>query len=359
MSLLARWFQRSTAFTRSWGRASVHISLIITLVLLSLSLLILGWSRPAMAELRWLAFSLPIVWVVGLTVRIAAQNWAVGSYSQELETRLGPSGNLATEYEYMPSPIIFRYALAGHLATFGLAALGLIVTATLLPLENTRTGWTSLLDVRGGWSSLAWATQILWVNVLLGIINLLPTIPFDNRALLYALAMRKPFGAESAVLRRLGLIDSHLASALLGCGLTILVFAKATNSEFHFGWYAVLAAAVYLYVASRWEASRAVHLEEQYMPFHTAKHEHRSRKKSQREVEPESGDSLPVVKTSKRRDSAAQVGRESRRTVISEAYLDEILRKLHREGTASLTAREQEALLTASQRLKEKRQRTQ
>lgn len=255
------------------------------------------------------------------------------------------------------------YALAGQSATLALILLGALVNLASIPADQTITIGSALLDVVGGWSNRALATQIMWVNLVIGVLNLLPTIPFDNRALLYSLLCRGQFGEEPAILRRLASADSHLATLLMGAGSTLFVLSCITREDY-FGWYALIAAAVYLFVASRWEAARSHQLEEQYMPvlnvrqdtparrppaphFGQAAREARSKGKAVREklsdkVEPTLQASTPMG------ESAPS----------SESDIDEILRKLHREGTGSLSIQEQEALLTASQKLKEKQKQT-
>ena len=255
MRLLKRIRQWSMRLPSSWGRAHIHGSLLLTLVLFSLGLLFLSTTRPGLAEFRPLALTLPAIWVVSLAVRIAAQHLAIGAYSLELETRLGPSGNLSTEYEFMPPQQILRYSLAGHAATAFLVLIGLIVSAVLVPGENSQMKLAALLDVHGGWTSLAWATQIMWVNLFIGAFNLLPTIPFDNRALLYSLAVRKRFGHpkccggwpfDSPGSHSVGLRNQHPVGNL------------AVGQRFSCCLVCVDRFAVYLFVASRWELSRPV-----------------------------------------------------------------------------------------------------
>lgn len=343
------------------SKAIVHQSLVATLGLFAIGLLILIAWNPNLVDLRSLAITLPVVWIISLTVRLAAQQLAVGAYSLELETRVGPTGNLSTDYEYMPAQQIFRYAMAGHAATVFLFLLGLSVCGVLLSQEaaiSSAQTWkqnlAALLDIQPGWSSLAWASQILWVNFVIGCLNFLPTIPFDNRALLYSLLTRKRFGLEATVLHRLSLLNSHFSMACLGCGAAMVAVAVTSdNYETNNIWYAFIAASVYLFVASRWELSRAMQLEEQYMPLSKIRKDARHHLPAAHGVY--SMDSSQRQHRRSHRHQSSSSGRHHGQSAVGDDVLDDILRKLHREGTAALSTREQEALLIASQRLKEKR----
>jgi hypothetical protein len=354
--------QKADVRAQGLSRAVVHNSLVATLGLFAIGLLVLIALNPSLSNLRSLAITLPVVWIISLTVRLAAQQLAVGAYSLELETRVGPTGNLSTDYEYMPSQQIFRYAVAGHAATAFLFLLGLAVSVVLLSQEaaiSSAQTWkqnlAALVDIQHGWSSLAWASQILWVNFVIGCLNFLPTIPFDNRALLYSLLTRKRFGLEATVLHRLSLLNSHLSTALLGCGAAMLVVVVTSkNYEANNIWYAVVAASVYLFVASRWERSRALQLEEQYMPLSKVR-------RDSRHHQPAAPHGVCSTDSSQRqhrhshRHTSSSSGRHHGQSAVGDDVLDDILRKLHREGTAALSSREKEALLMASHRLQEKR----
>lgn len=350
-----------------WVQANIHSSLLFTLGTMVIGLLFISNLRPGLAEFRTLTLTLPAIWVISLAVRIAAQHLAIGRDSLDVQTRLGPTGNLSTDYEFLRPVQILKYSLAGHAASLMLVALGLMVSAAVLPVgdsagagEQAEFRLAPLLDIHGGWSSLAWASQIMWVNLLIACLNLLPTVPFDNRSLLYGLALIGRRKEESAVLRNLAQFNSHLAAFLVGVGLAVLAISILYNLD-SMGWYAMMAAGVYLFVASRWEFSRALQLEQQCVTLGNSaarerhhKH-HGSRHFRFTAVETRqselAGTSLDASETSS--DVPSMVVQE-KKMQVSDAYLDEILRKLHREGTSSLSVREQEALLTASEKLKEK-----
>lgn len=313
-------------------------------------MLVLSVTRTSFADFKPFVLTLPMIWVVSLAVRIAAQHLIIGSHSLELETLLGPTGNLSTHYEDLPPRQILGYALAGHVATLSLILLGALVNLASAPIDQGLTTWTALLDVEGGWSNRSLASQIMWINIAIGVLNLLPTIPFDNRALFYSLMCRGQFGEEPQILRRLALMDSHIASVLLGCGSTLFALSWFVETEY-FGWYALIAAAVYLFVASRWESARSLQLEEQYMPVVNVRQDVPQR----RPPAPHFGQAAAA--RSKREEPAKEKRSEPAKPA-SESEIDEILRKLHREGTSALSIQEQEALLSASQKLKEKQKRS-
>lgn len=328
----------------SWGQANIHASLIVTLFLLSFSLLVLSFTNSGFVEFRSFAFTIPMIWVISLAVRIAAQHAAIGIHSLELETLVGPTGNLSTHYEDLPSPQIFRYALAGQLSSLMLSLLGVLISMAMIPEAVTGgVRWAALLDVQGGFNNRALASQIMWVNLLIGMFNLLPTVPFDTRALLYWMLSRKRQADEPGILRKLAFLNSHLACIMMGCGISLWLLGLMTDTE-HFAWYALIAASVYLFVSSRLEAARSRLLEEQYMPF-----------VSVRKDTPQRHPPAPHLNLSPPESRNRSHEKAARKSSSNEVELDEILRKLHREGSGSLSDQEQEALLRASQKLKEKR----
>jgi Zn-dependent protease len=343
MRVLKRFRSWSMQLPSSWGQANIHGSLLTTLVLLSVAMLALSFAKVGFAEFRSFSVTLPIIWVISLAVRIAAQHAAIGGHSLELETLLGPTGNLSTHYEDLPPKQIFKYAIAGHASTFSLAILGAVISAALIPTAAaTGFNWSSQLDIHGGFNNRALASQIMWVNLFIGMFNLLPTVPFDNRALLYALLSRRRQADEPGILRKLAFLNSHLACIMVGWGLALL-FLGLLNRVEYIAWYALIAASVYLFVSSRLEAARSRLLEEQYMPFVSVRKDSPQRQPPAPNIKP-----VAVEPRSRPEKSAKKVSN-------SDADLDEILRKLHREGTGSLSDHEQEALLKASQKLKEKR----
>lgn len=331
----------------SWGQSKIHSSLLIILVLLSFGMLLLSVTHPGFLDFKPFVLTLPMIWVISLTVRIAAQHFAIGSHSLEFETLLGPTGNLSTGYEDLPPKQVLAYALAGHGATFSLVLLGALVNLALAPQNEGHTVWSALIDIDGGWGNRALAAQIMWSNLFIGALNLLPTIPFDTRAFLYAIMCRGQFAEEPAILRRLAALDSHLATMFLGAGTSLFVCSVFTQYEY-FSWYALAAAAVYLFVASRWELARSLQLEEQYMPVVNVRTDLPARR-------------IPATHLQRGREANqnhADKPRERTESRPTDIDIDEILRKLHREGSASLSVQEQEALLTASQRLQEKQRKS-
>jgi Zn-dependent protease len=344
MRVLNQFRNWSMCLPNSWGQAKIHVSLLVTLFLLAFGMLVLSFTKAEFVEFKSFSFTLPIIWVISLAVRIAAQHAAIGVHSLELETLLGPTGNLSTHYEDLPPKQSFKYAVAGHLSTLMLVLLGLFISAALIPVAAvSEVSWASLLDIHGGLNNRALASQIMWVNIFIGIFNLLPTVPFDNRALLYSILSYKRQADEPGILRKLAFLNSHLACLMVGCGVTLLILGLLTETEY-FAWYALVAASVYLFVSSRLESSRSRLLEEQYMPF-----------VSVRKDTPLRQPPAPHLKVTAPEVRSRPQEKPAKKSSAGEADLDEILRKLHREGSGSLSDQEQEALLKASQKLKEKR----
>ncbi len=353
------------------GQAKIHSSLLLTLGLLSLLVALCGMSRPGLAELLPAALTFPMVWVVSLAVRVAAQQLSLGNSAIELETTVGPTGNLSTDYEYLPARRLLCYAVVGQLASLGLVLLGMVVSAALVQAEGGIVTTATLLDLKGGWRSAAWASQIMWVNLFLCLLHLLPTVPFDMRAVLFGFfSLQHRNAQEPLVFRKVAVLVSHLSTLMLGAGLTSLLMSILWQREI-VGWYAATAAAVYLFVAAQWEAARADELEEQYVPIQHRQHgPHPQTHQSHLKFRPVAGGNQQPLPPSETEENSMSESRDDsspdqsdasiplsnpQAALQSTAEVDEILRKLHREGRQALSPREQEILLTASRQLQQQR----
>ncbi len=355
---------------KSWGlgQAEIHSSLLVSLLLLAVFFFALSFLRVGFAELRTLAVTLPIVWIVSLAVRIAAQQLAIGEYSNDMGIVVGPSGNLQTDYEYMPPRIVFSYSAAGQLASLGMVSIGLIVGAAMITPSGSELTIAELLDLRGGLGSHAWATQIMWVNIFLFAIHLLPTVPFDMRATSFAhFSSRSPSPQDPSVFRKVASVDSHLAALMTGVGIASIGFGAVMQQEI-LGWYAAAASAVYLFIAGQWEMARAEELEEQYATIPTplarldvSSTVHAPHINFGAEPSGESSDAIEGL-TAEAFDSADQMldefddNFESQVALQEPMDVDEILRKVHKEGTDALSDLERQTLLSASQEIKQRRE---
>lgn len=357
------------------GHARIHSSLLLMLASLAILLVFIGLSRPDFAELLPAALTLPIVWVVSLAVRVASQQLVLGESAIEMETTVGPTGNLATDYEYLPAPRMLLYAVVGQTASLALVLLGSVVSAALIQADGRVVVAAELLDFKGGWGSDAWASQIMWVNLFITALHLLPTIPFDMRAALFGIfSLQNQNAQEPFVFRKVAVLVSHLSSLMLGAGLSAVAVSLMWRQEI-IGWYAAIAAAVYLFVAAQWEASRADEIEEQYNPVLARAHaahpprSNRPHLKFRPFAEGRDDNGMLSAKqptTEEQRSDligealASDVfgGESSADDTQSAMDIDEILRKLHRQGRHALSRHEQEALLNASQKLQAKRSRT-
>ena len=335
-----------------FGHVEIHSSLIIALPSLAAALVILSFMRLGMAELRTAAVTLPLIWLISLLIRVAAQQLAIGTHSNHLETIVGPAGNLSTDHERLDGPVMFSYAIAGQMATASLIILGFVVSAAIAPVNQTalinQTALTTseLFDFKCGWTSRAWASQIMWLNLFIGSLHLLPTVPFDMRALVYACSrIRNRRYTQSHIYQTLASMDSHLSCILLGVGIACAIFQYNYESVIT-GWYGFIAAAVYLFVGGRWEAARAAEFDEPAFTepaFMTRRDPAHARQT----------DSPFPARSDYQPHSSHYAVKDANLTQPLD--VDEILRKLHREGQSSLSDVERQALLTASKRLKNQR----
>lgn len=353
--LLDRVKSWSVRLPSGWGfgHVEIHSSLLIALPSLAAALVLLSFMRFGMAELRTAAVTLPLIWLISLLIRVAAQQLAIGTHSNHLETIVGPAGNLSTDHERLDGPIMFSYAVAGQMATASLVILGFVVSAAIAPVNQSplinQTALTAseLFDFKCGWTSRAWASQIMWLNLFIGSLHLLPTVPFDMRALVYACSrIRNRRFSQARIYSKLASMDSHLSCILFGIGLACAIIQFNCDGLIT-GWYGFIAASVYLFVGGRWEAARAAEFDEPaleeptFLKRRDAAHAHQS-------------DSPFPARSDYLAHKSHYAAPDSE--IIPALDIDEILRKLHREGDSSLSVDEREALLSASKRLKSQRE---
>ncbi|MEM8736260.1 MAG: hypothetical protein AAGG44_18665 [Planctomycetota bacterium] len=412
MNRVRQWRRPTGQKRLGWGvgQSEIHSSLLLTLFLLSMLTLCISYMEPGYQELRTAAVTIPLVWLASLTFRLAAQQLAIGDFAHEAGTTVCPTGNIQTDYEYLPPKAAFAYGISGQLASIALMSIGLVVNAAIQPETSGAITVYELLDFKGGWDSQAWATQIFWVNLLLVVMNLLPTVPFDMRAMAFAtFSVRTRGSQEPSVFRKLGQLDSHLAAILVGVGVTAVMFGVVLELE-TLGWTSAAVLACYLVIASQWEFVRAEELEDQYVPVlktqsstmhaghglppgpHLGMSYGDSHDESvdflsgnngdQRNGEDGPGlhedgfatdDLLPGLGftfdtegfrsppagddtvDSEFEDEDGVVGGGDRVDEFPPVDVDEILRKVHRDGVRSLTEDEHRTLLNASEQLKERR----
>jgi len=329
-----------------FGQVEIHSSLLIALPSLAAVLTILSFTQSGMSDLRTAAVTLPLIWLVSLLIRVAAQQLAIGTHANHLETIVGPAGNLSTDHERLDGPVMFSYAIAGQIATASLIILGFVVSAAIAPINETALTASELLDFKGGWTSRAWASQIMWLNLFIGSLHLLPTVPFDMRAMVYACSkIRRRRVAQSHIYKTLASMDSHLSCILLGVGIAGAVFQYSFESVIT-GWYGFIAAAVYLFVGGRWEAARAAEFDEPALeePAFMARRDPAHARQLDSPF-PTRSDFQPHSSHFPDPDASPAPALD----------IDEILRKLHREGQDSLSVVAKEDLLSASKRLKNQR----
>lgn len=376
------------------GRMRIHPTLPVVVVGLAMLFPIACWIGVASWELATVGLTFPAIWLGSVFFRFAAQQWALGDYARDTQFVVGPVGNQSIDYEYLPRNRLLAYAAAGQLASLMLALVGLVVvSATLSASTQAPTGWANLLDFRGGWNHRALGSQVLWFNLFLLAIHALPTVPFDTRAAVFSVIRRgQPMTYEPRVLRAMGSVDNFIGAMALGGGVTLLCVALIQGTPS--GWYALVGLAILLFVAGRWEVARADEAEQKYEakpaqpkrrrlrpamhgPHFTAKPEGIEPASNDRSTAPsdfEDYDALSDEFEKRHRDHAFEDFAESDASPgvlpIDETLdadgesefdeppldVDEILRKLHRDGADSLSEPERETLMTASRQLNDRRQ---
>lgn len=344
---LARLLTWRGALPARWGlqHVSIHLSAVVAIVLTSAVLLILASTSRANAELQTAAVTLPIVWIISLSIRITAQTLASGIRGDDFEIVVGPAGNISNDYERLSGPTMLSYAVAGQSATLLVGLLGLLILAAIAPTPATGLTLSALLDFQSGWSSHAWASQTVWVNVFLFAIHLLPAAPFDTRALIVGWChVSQPTWPNSRIERLLASTDSHLAIGIAGFSLAMIATRLAAH-ESVVVWYACLLVSIYLLSVSQFEIAQAQQEEEFSRPLT------RSWKRSVQASLNLQGTPAPYEDHDSDANSPVAATESPQPLDI-----DEILRKLHREGQSALSLREKDALLDASRQLQARRQ---
>lgn len=327
----------------------IHLSALIALPMTAIALGVLSASYAGYSELRTAAITLPIVWAASLLVRIAAQMLAIGSHGDELEIVVGPAGNISNDYEQLSGPAMLSYAVAGQSATLLLALLGLLVLGAIAPTPASGLTMASIFDFQSGWSSNAWASQIVWVNAFLFLMHLLPAAPFDARALFVGWhRVSRPGSPPWRLHRLLASTDSHLAIGLAGFALAMIA-TRLANMDSVLVWYAFLFVSIYLLTVSQLELFQAQQEEEFAEP---------ELPPSWKKRDP--ANSINIQRQSKMMteyQSSSTYGESVELSSMAETLdIDEILRKLHREGQDALSPFEKEALMSASREIQARRQ---
>lgn len=317
----------------------VHMSTLLAVPAVALGIAAVPYVTTLDGRWSIAAITLPIVWLLSLAVRIGAQWMAIGNQAG-FELVIGPTGNLSHEYDQLSGPNMMSYAVAGQSATLITALVGMLA----LGAAPSSPGLTlaTLLELQTGWQWSAWASQLLWVNSLLFAMHTLPASPFDARALYVGWRhISHPGLAASSVYRSLSSIDSHIGTAGAAFSLA-MIFVRWMDSQPPGAWYFVLMVSIYLLVVSQIEAYHA-HQAEEFLDPPAPRKRQRPRLASY----PDS----TFSKFADYDEDALDI--PSPHEVLD---VDEILRKLHREGQDSLSAFEKEALLSASRELKARRQ---
>lgn len=325
-------------------RVSIHFSAIVALAFAAVALAVLSMRSGVYTEFRSTVLTLPIVWTISLAVRSAAQWLSIGSHSDEFEMVIGPAGNISNDYERLSGPAMLSYAVAGQSATLLLGLLGLLVVGAIAPTPAAGITIASLLDFRPGVDSGAWASQIVWVNLFLFTSHLLPATPFDARALVVGWCrVTQPSMSAGRIHRMLASTDSHLAFALAGVSLAMIV-ANMNSFDNIPIWYALLFVSIFLLTVSQYETYQAYREDVLAEPLQPLL---RRRDPASSIMQPQSTLSNGYTGLS---------GYAQPTTASNPADdVDEILRKLHREGQDSLSSVEREALMNASRALKARR----
>lgn len=317
----------------------VHMSTLLMVPAVALGISAIPYVTSLDGHWNIAAITIPIVWLLSLAARIGAQAMAIGGQSG-FEFVVGPTGNLSHEYDRLSGPNMMSYAVAGQSATLILALIGMMV----LGASPSSPGLTlaGVLELQTGWHWSAWASQLLWVNSLLFVMHMLPASPFDARALYVGWhQISHPGSSVNAVYRSLSSINSHLGTAGAAFSLA-MIFVRWVETQPPGGWYFLLMVSIYLLVVSQIEAYHA-HQAEEFLDPPASKLRQRPRLASY----PDS----PYSKFANFDEDPLDL--PSPHEVLD---VDEILRKLHREGQESLSAFEKEALLSASRELKARRQ---
>ncbi len=317
----------------------VHVSTLLALPLLSLAIACI----PMFTSLdgRWsvAAITVPIIWIGSLAVRIGLQWMAIGAQS-EFELVVGPTGNISQGYERLSGANMMSFAVAGQSGTLVMVVIG----GLLLGASPSSPGLTlaSLLDFQTGWHGTAWASQLLWVNAFLFFMHLWPASPLDARALYVGWRhISRPGISPAEIHRSVANIDSHVGTAAASFSLAMIITRLMANEPIGV-WHFLFTISIYMLIASHIEAYQAQQEEELLEPPAP-----RRRQRTQLASYTDSSFS----KFSDFDEDSLDM--PSAHEVLD---VDEILRKLHREGQDALSAFEKEALLSASRELKARRQ---
>lgn len=317
----------------------IHVSTLLAIPLAALAIFLVPLFTSLDGQWKVAAITIPLVWLTSLGIRILAQWLSLGSQS-DFDLVVGPTGNISQEYDQLTGPNMMSYAVAGQSATMIMALIGALV----LGATNSSPVLTfaSVLELQTGWHLNAWASQLIWVNTFLFCMHLLPAAPFDARALYVGWRhISQPGVSAGTIHRLLSSVNSHIGTALASFSLAMLMVRIMENQPAGV-WHFLLMVSIYMFVVSQiegYQGQRADELTEPPTP----------RRRQRPQLASYSDTSFS--KFSDYDEDPLDI--PSPHEVLD---IDEILRKLHREGQESLSAFEKEALLSASRELKARRQ---
>ena len=172
--------------------------------------------------------------------------------------------------------------------------------------------------------------------------HLLPASPFDARAIYVAWwYLTRPGVSPGTIHMSLSATDSHIGTAVASFSLA-MIYVRVMESQPAGIWHFLLTVSIYLLLISQSEAYQAQRVDALMQP-----------PSPRRRTRPQLASYSDTTFSKFAEYDEDPLDMPSPHEVLD---VDEILRKLHREGQESLSAFEKEALLSASRELKARRQ---
>ena len=298
--------------------------------------------RIGSVDLAWVALIAVAVLLVGSLLHEVAHLLVVLRLGGDVDqVVLGPMGGVTRCSLPPPSESVWIAALAGPMANFALAAAAAVALALNQgergrPVPYARSG----RDTAGSPGLVALKLTV-WINWLLGLVNLLPAFPFDGGTALRAI-FRPLVGSRTAIVYVFRVAISVAVGLLVVAWLVRDAYAQAAMPA----WLPLAGLAIFLCVSAQRDAVLASRRVPEEDPFETDALDDSDALLFEELDDEEEGILIESWRQKIRDESDTRQEQED----LEEARLDDVLARLHGKSLDQLSFEDRQLLQRASAR---------
>ncbi len=331
----------------------VHVRLHIFFVLFAVMTAYLAWlERDSDPGLMWLALLSILILFLSVMVHEVGHLLAVRRLGGHMDSLVpGPLGGLRPARVARDPQSELLATMAGPAATLGVVLLCTMTIAISNP--SSLSGMFQLLtpDIldgrpshKIGFSEIVRLTG--WINWWLLVVNSIPVFPFDGgRALASFLQVVMPRMSHERAVASVATFARLVALALF---LVAFLLRDALPHAMVPTWLALVLLSVFVFFSARVEETQLEADEEEELFGYDFSQGYTSLERSSQPSPPPAG---PITRWLDRMKEQRRLRLDARASA-EEREADEILRKLHQQGQASLSPRERALLKRVSARLR-------